>query len=340
MVAHQCSVWRKCPPILGITGGLSKEYLQIGEGVIHVDNWHGGCSLFDRNNRFERLKYRFKKNIDSAHDQAQEIAMHIHKFLNDNWDDAETAVLEETPGPGQRLGASEIFYNQCLARRMRRAERPCEDIVQHAHRGLLHGGWSVITLALIVTFAQPNVGLAGPAGDQLMQSVQKTQAILSDPSLKGEAKTQERRQQLRDAIRARFDFNEMAKRSLGPEWQKHTPEEQKEFVRSFTALLEGAYFDQLESYNGEKVQFVNERQDKDFAEVATKVVNKKGEEFSVNYRLQDFNGDWKIFDVVVENVSLVNNFRSQFNRVLAKSSYADLLQSMNQKKVSAPSGKN
>ena len=266
--------------------------------------------------------------------------MYTHKFLNENWDDVETAVLEETPRLGQRLGAAAIYYNQCLARRMKRAEKPREDIVHHAHRGLRHRGWSVITLALMVIFARPNVGTAGPAGDQLMQSVQKIQAILSDPSLKGDAKAQERRQRLLDAIRARFDFEEMAKRSLGPEWQKRSPEEQKEFVRSFTALLEGAYFDQLESYNGEKVRLVNERQDKDFAEVSTKIVNNKGEEFSVNYRLQDNNGDWKIFDVVVENVSLVNNFRSQFNRVLAKSSYAELVKSMNQKKISAPATKN
>jgi phospholipid transport system substrate-binding protein len=173
-----------------------------------------------------------------------------------------------------------------------------------------------------------------------MQSVQKIQAILSDPSLKGEAKARERRQKLREAIRERFDFDEMAKRSLGPEWQKHSPEEQKEFARSFTALLEAAYFGQLESYNGEKVLLVNERQDKDFAEVSTKVINNKGEEFSMNYRLLDATGNWKIFDVVVENVSLVNNFRSQFNRVLARSSYADLLQTINQKKVSAPGAKN
>ena len=266
--------------------------------------------------------------------------MYTHKFPKENWDDVETAVVEETPRLGQRLGASAIYYNRCLARRMKRAEKPREDIVHHAHRGLLHRGWSVITLALIVIFARPNIGTAGPAADQLMQSVQKIQAILSDPSLKGDAKGQERRQKLLDAIRARFDFEEMAKRSLGPEWQKRSPEEQKEFVRSFTTLLEGAYFDQLESYNGEKVRLVNERQDKDFAEVSTKIVNNKGEEFSLNYRLQDNNGDWKIFDVVVENVSLVNNFRSQFNRVLAKSSYAELVKSMNQKKISAPATKN
>jgi phospholipid transport system substrate-binding protein len=288
----------------------------------------------------KRLKYQIKRNIDPTHDGETEREMYTHKFPNENWDDVETAVVEETPRLGQRLGASAIYYNHCLARRMKRAEKPREDIVHHAHRGLLRRGWSVITLALMVIFARPSIGTAGPAADQLMQSVQKIQAILSDPSLKGDAKAQERRQKLLDAIRARFDFEEMAKRSLGPEWQKRSPEEQKEFVRSFTTLLEGAYFDQLESYNGEKVRLVNERQDKDFAEVSTKIVNNKGEEFSVNYRLQDNNGDWKIFDVVVENVSLVNNFRSQFNRVLAKSSYAELVKSMNQKKISAPATKN
>jgi len=265
--------------------------------------------------------------------------MSIHRFHNENWDDIEAAVLEEQPPLTAPLGASEVYYSQCLARRMKRAEKPSEDIVHHAHRGLLHRGWTVIAVALMMIVGRPHIGFAGPASDQLMQSVQTIQAILSDPNLKGEAKTQERRQKLREALRARFDFDEMAKQSLGPEWQKHSPEEQKEFVRSFTALLEAAYFSQLELYNGEKVQLVNERQDKDFAEVSTKVINSKGEEFSVNYRLQDNNGDWKIFDVVIENVSLVNNFRSQFNRVLAKSSYADLLQTMNQKRLSAPGAK-
>jgi phospholipid transport system substrate-binding protein len=265
--------------------------------------------------------------------------MRVHKFANENWDDLQPAVLEETPSPGQKLGVSETYSNQCLARRMKRAEKSLKDTVHHAHRGLLHRGWSVIALVLTILFAQRGIATAGPPSDQLMQSVQKIQAILSDPALKGEGKAQERRQKLREAINTRFDFEEMAKRSLGPEWQKRSPEEQKEFVRSFTALLEGAYFDQLESYNGEKVRLVNERQDKDFAEVSTKILNNKGEDFSINYRLQDINGDWKIFDVVVENISLVNNFRSQFNRVLAKSSYADLVQTMNQKKLSAPGAK-
>jgi phospholipid transport system substrate-binding protein len=84
---------------------------------------------------------------------------------------------------------------------------------------------------------------------------------------------------------------------------------------------------------------VNERQDKDFAEVNTKVINNKGQEFSLDYRLQNVNGDWKVIDVVIENISLVNNYRAQFNRLLAKSSFAELIETMKQKKLSVPGAK-
>jgi phospholipid transport system substrate-binding protein len=126
-------------------------------------------------------------------------------------------------------------------------------------------------------------------------------------------------------IYQRFDFTEMARRSLGPEWRRRTAEEQKEFVALFTKLLERAHLNTIESYNGEKVQYLNERAENSGAQVDTKITDNKGREFSVNYRLHDVNGDWKIYDVVVEDVSLVNNYRAQFSRVLAKSSYAELV---------------
>ena len=265
--------------------------------------------------------------------------MHIYKFKSENWDDLGTAVMKEVVSPARKLGLCGTHFQRCLAGKLKRAEEPQKETIHRISQGVWRHGWSVITLVLFI-FAQSYMATAGAPGDQLKQSVERIQTILSDSNLKGEAKTQERRQKLKEVINARFDFGDMAKRSLGPEWQKRSPEEQKEFVRSFTALLEGAYFDKLESYNGEKVRYVNERQDKDFAEVATKITNDKGEDFSLNYRLHDVNGDWKVFDIIIENISLVNNFRSQFNRVLAKSSYADLIQTMNQKKISAPAAKN
>jgi phospholipid transport system substrate-binding protein len=182
-------------------------------------------------------------------------------------------------------------------------------------------------------------GAAGQAADQLKQTVNQVLAILNDPTLRETAKAQERRQRLKEIISSRFDFSEMAKRSLGPHWQKRSPEEQKEFVQLFTTLLEQAYLDNIESYNGEKVRFVSERRDKDLAEVNTKIINNKGEEVALNYRLRNANEDWKVFDVVIEDISLVNNYRAQFNRVLARSSYAELLEIMKRKKLSAPGAK-
>jgi phospholipid transport system substrate-binding protein len=189
----------------------------------------------------------------------------------------------------------------------------------------------------IALLIQPVFATAATPGEQLRQSVDKLLDILKDPQLK--RKEKERREKLKEVIYQRFDFTEMAKRSLGPEWRRLSPEQQKEFVRLFTALLEDAYLDRIESYNGEKVQYGKERQDGDYAEVDTKITDDKGREFSLDYRLYNVNGDWKVYDVVIEDVSLVNNYRSQFNRVLSKSSVEDLLKRMREKQFTAPKAK-
>jgi phospholipid transport system substrate-binding protein len=180
----------------------------------------------------------------------------------------------------------------------------------------------------IFLFMQPVSVAAGAPGDQVRQSVDKLLAILADPRLKQEGKKNERREELKKVIYQRFDFTEMARRALGPEWRRHTPEEQKEFVQLFTDLLERAYLKQIESYNDQKVRYLNEREDHGYAEVDTKIVDNKGQEFSVNYRLDNVNGDWKVYDVVIEDISLVNNYRAQFSRVLASSSYQELVHRM------------
>jgi phospholipid transport system substrate-binding protein len=190
----------------------------------------------------------------------------------------------------------------------------------------------------ILLLMQPVSVAAGAPGDQVRQTVDKLLAILADPQLRGEDKENERREELRKVLYSRFDFTEMAKSALGPHWQRRSPEEQKEFVELFTSLLEGAYLDKIESYNGEKVQYLNETVDNDYAEVDTKIVDNHGQPFSVNYRLRNGGGDWKVYDVVLENVSLVNNYRSQFNRVLAKSSFEELRKTMKEK-LSAPDKK-
>jgi phospholipid transport system substrate-binding protein len=174
--------------------------------------------------------------------------------------------------------------------------------------------------------------LAGAPREQVQGAIQKVTAILNDPELKSEAKKSERIERLREAIFPKFDFAEMAKRSLGANWQRRTPEEQREFVKLFTDLMENSYMDNIASYNGEKVNITGEKQDNDFAQVSTKIVDKKGEEYSVDYKLYRNGDDWKIYDVVIENISIVNNYRSQFNRVIARSSFEDLMRRMKDKK--------
>ena len=183
----------------------------------------------------------------------------------------------------------------------------------------------------IFLFMQPVSVAAGAPGDQVRQTVDKLLAILKDPRLKEESKKNERHDELKKLIYQRFDFTEMARRALGPEWRRHTPEEQKEFVKLFTDLLERAYLKQIESYNDQKVRYLNEREDSSYAQVDTRIVDNKGQEFSVNYRLHNVNGDWWVYDVVIEDISLVNNYRAQFSRVLASSSYQELVHGMKDK---------
>jgi phospholipid transport system substrate-binding protein len=193
-------------------------------------------------------------------------------------------------------------------------------------------GFSAVMLAAVLV-AHPAV--AATPKEEIQSAIEKVVAILKDPKLKSEAKKQERLEQLRQVIFPKFDFTEMAKRSLGANWQRRSPEEQREFAKIFTQMIEGSYIDNLDSYNGEKVTVTGEKQDQGFAQVSTKIVANNGEEFSVDYKLYQSGNDWKVYDVVIENVSIVNNYRSQFNRVIARSSFEDLMRRMKDKQFEA-----
>ena len=155
--------------------------------------------------------------------------------------------------------------------------------------------------------------------------------VLKDPQLKPPAKLNERRDQLRQILFARFDFTEMARRALGANWRRRSPEEQEEFVRLFTQVLEHAYAGIIESYTDEKIVYTNERIDGTFADVSSKVLTSKGEEYSINYKAHLVSNEWKVYDVVAENISLVNNYRSQFTRVIAHESYEELVRRLKNK---------
>ena len=187
---------------------------------------------------------------------------------------------------------------------------------------------AVLIGAVTVTATQAYAGLPT---DQIKATVDKAQVVLKDPRLRPAAKQAERREQIKQVLFSRFNFAEMAKRSLGPNWTRRTPQEQEEFVRLFTELLERAYADIIETYLDEKIVYLAEKVDAGYADVNSKVVTTRGDEYSINYRAQLVGAEWKVYDVVAENISLVNNYRSQFNRVIAKSSYEELVRRMKDK---------
>jgi phospholipid transport system substrate-binding protein len=194
--------------------------------------------------------------------------------------------------------------------------------------GQISIGLLASTLLLLTLTASTHA--AGPA-QEIQAGIEKVIAILKDPALKPESKRAERLDLLRTVVYSKFDFAEMAKRSLGAQWQRRSADEQREFVKLFTELMENGYASNLEGYDGEKVIVAGEKQDGEFAEVDTKVISKKGEEIVINYKLRQTGGNWKVYDVVIENISLVSNYRSQFNRVIAQSSFDELMRRMRNK---------
>ena len=187
---------------------------------------------------------------------------------------------------------------------------------------------ALLIAAITLTASQAR---AGVPTEQIKATVDKALSVLKDPRLKPAAKQAERRDQLKQVLFSRFNFTEMAKRSLGPAWSRRTPQEQEEFVRLFTEVLERAYAEIIETYLDERIVYLNEKIDAGFADVNSKVVTAKGDEYSINYRAQLVGNEWKVYDVVAENISLVNNYRSQFNRVIAKSSYEELVRRLKDK---------
>lgn len=191
---------------------------------------------------------------------------------------------------------------------------------------------SIFTLLLLLAvLVSASPSSAGAPTDQIRSTVDKALVVLQDPRLKSEAKMQERREKLRQILYARFDFTEMAKRSLGAHWRRRTPKEQEEYVGLFTSLLERAYVDRIESYNEEKFVYPRELLDGNYAEVESRILTQRGEEFTILYKTHLVKGEWKVYDVVVEHISLVNNYRSQFNRVINNSSYEELISRLKEK---------
>ncbi|MHC1696475.1 MAG: phospholipid-binding protein MlaC [Geobacteraceae bacterium] len=173
---------------------------------------------------------------------------------------------------------------------------------------------------------------------EVKQTVDQVVSIVSDANLKKPQNEAKRRAALKNTIGRIFDYGEMAKRSLGVHWKKRSSAEQKEFVGLFATLLENSYANKIESYQDEKILYDKETLDGDYAEVKSRVVTAKRDEYTLDYRLLKEGGRWMVYDVVIEGVSLVSNYRNQFNKIILNQGYGELVKKLKTKKeeIAAP----
>jgi phospholipid transport system substrate-binding protein len=203
------------------------------------------------------------------------------------------------------------------------------------------GAGAAVLLALAWSAAPALAG--GAATEAIKGTINEVIRILSDPNMKKPERAQERRKLLEKVVGDRFSYDEMAKRTLAAQWQKLNEKERTEFVDLFKRLLTNSYADKVEGYSGEQVQYINERLEGDYAEVRTKAVSGKAE-IPLDYRMLNRNGDWRVYDVVVDGVSLVSNYRGQFAKIIRTSGYDDLIKQLRDKsdqfvKVKSPTDK-
>lgn len=202
--------------------------------------------------------------------------------------------------------------------------RPSRSVVRR-------GGSNMVWIALLPGLLLPGQALAeGSATQAVKKTVDQAIEILEDPALKKPERKEERRRMLIEVIGARFDFEEMAKRTLGKEWKKLNEPQRKEFVDLFTGLLVKSYSGRIEGYSGEQVEYLNERTKGNYAEVRTRVISGKVE-IPLYYRMINQSGDWRVYDVVADGVSLVRNYRGQFSKILDSESFDVLLKKLREK---------
>ena len=172
-------------------------------------------------------------------------------------------------------------------------------------------------------------GVGNGVTEEVKKTVDEVVKIVSDKEMK--KNDQKRRQALKKSISKIFDYTEMAKRSLGKHWNPRSAAERKQFTELFASLLENSYAGKIESYNNERIIYLKETIDSDHAEVKSKVITTKRDEFTLDYRMINQDGKWMVYDVVIEGVSLVSNYRTQFNKIIAADGYPVLVKKLQTK---------
>ena len=190
----------------------------------------------------------------------------------------------------------------------------------------------VAVITIFLTISTRAMG-AGEATKQVKIGIEAVLDILRDPDLKDEERKSQRRVMLREAIQKQFDFTEMSKRSLARQWEKRSDEEKIEFIDLFSGLMERNYIGKIEVYTDEKIKYTKEEIDEEFATVKTIIVTRDKQEIPITYSLHNVKDKWRVYDVKVKGVSLINTYRQQFRSVIRKSSYGGLVKILRRKKA-------
>jgi len=191
--------------------------------------------------------------------------------------------------------------------------------------------WLLVATATASPAVSPR-DVVQSAVSRVVIALQKTDSE-TDASPTRRLSSEQRRTEIRRVATDLFDFDEISRRALSRYWTTRTAEEQAEFTRLFTDLLERAYIGRIESYSGEKIVYGTEVVDGSFATVRSKVLTRRNTETPLEYRLHLRDGRWKVYDILIDNVSFVSTYRSEFSRILQRESYADLLDRLRKQSV-------
>lgn len=183
---------------------------------------------------------------------------------------------------------------------------------------------SSVLVCLVSLSSVVHAASSGAATEAMKETIDRVLVVLEQEDLQGEDNKDVKLTRLVEIIRHRFDYEEMGKRTLSHEWKKLNTPQQKEFVTLFERFLTKSYASNVSSYSGEKVEYIKERNKGNFAEVQTLVTSPKSQ-VPLDYRLLKKNDEWKVYDVVIDGVSLMKNYRGQFARILKASSFEGLL---------------
>lgn len=190
---------------------------------------------------------------------------------------------------------------------------------------------SFFIIAFVLCLIFPLSADAGGALDTVKSNADKVLEVLRDPSLKSESARKNKKNKIRAIAQKMFDFTELSKRTLAQNWGKFSPEQQKEFIDLYTSLLEDTYADKIMAYTDEKIVFTNEVTLTEKTVEVRSTVLRKTSEVPINYRVILKDDGWRVYDVVIEGVSLINNYRTQFREILTNRPPATLLESIRKK---------